>query len=269
MIGTHRLHVSEYDFVLPGLPSQFHNLRLVHLTDIHHGPWMPVEFLRDVVQITNSLNPDLVAMTGDFVVNSPRYIQPMAEELSHLSSRFGSVAVLGNHDWWEGGELVQAALRSIGVCLVDNARCCLTLDGQLVSGTGEGALAAGGCALTLAGVGDCWAHCVDLGQALDGLPDDIPCILLSHNPEVAEDPCFVDSRWRVDLMLSGHTHGGQVRPHIRGARAVRPRRRLRHAHGLVQGPRFPVYISRGIGTAGVPLRVNMPPEIALFRLRAR
>lgn len=267
MIGAHRLHVTEFEIEMPGLPPAFDGLRVVHLTDIHHGPWMPLDMVRDVVRISNSLQPDLVALTGDYVVNSPRYIAPVMEELAHLAPRFGSVAVLGNHDWWEGGHEVRQALRAAGIRVIDNTRCCLTCDGRLAT---EEEIAPDGsnCAMWLAGVGDCWTDCVDLEQALNGLPDGAPRLVLSHNPEVAEDPRLAAGRWRIDLMLSGHTHGGQVRPHILGESAVKSRRRLRYAHGLVQGPVCRVYISRGIGTAGVPLRLNMPPEIATFRFRS-
>lgn len=267
MIGAHKLHVTEYDLDLPGLTRRLDGLRLVHLTDIHHGPWLPLDLVRDVVKITNSLEPDLVALTGDYVVNSPRYIQPVADELAALRPGCGTVAVLGNHDWWEGGEEIREALSRRGICMLDNGRCYVTPEGKLVAG-GELPGSEEESALFLAGVGDCWTDTVEVDKALDGLPIRKPCILLSHNPEVAEDPRLAEGRWRIDLMLSGHTHGGQVRPHVFGARAVKSRRRLRYAHGLVKGPACLVYISRGIGTAGIPLRVNMPPEIALFRFRS-
>src|SRR5690606_14009721 len=120
---------------------------------------------------------------------------------SGLQPTIATLSVLGNHDWWEGGEAISEAMESHGIIMLDNHRKILTPDRQIVDEGGEG--------LCLAGVGDPWADSVDFDGALKGVPD-IPRILLSHNPDAAEDKRFLEAKYRVDLMLSGHTHGGQV-----------------------------------------------------------
>jgi predicted MPP superfamily phosphohydrolase len=95
----------------------------------------------------------------------------------------------------------------------------------------------------------------------------MPRLLLSHNPDAAEDPRFLRARHRVDLMLSGHTHGGQVRLPVVGAPVIPSKYGQKYAAGLVQGPRCPVYVSRGLGLSGLPVRFGVPPEIVLFELQ--
>jgi predicted MPP superfamily phosphohydrolase len=206
----------------------------------------------------NGLKPDIVALTGDYVVNSPRYIGPVVEALATLRPAIAIVGVLGNHDWWEGGLALKDSLTDNGIVLLDNHRVVLTPDRQIIDEATEG--------LCLAGVGDPWADKVDFDAALEGIAADMPCILLSHNPDTAEDKRLLEARYRIDLMLSGHTHGGQVCFPKNGQPVLPKIRKHKYARGLVFGPQCPVYISRGIGTAGVPLRLGADPEIAVFDL---
>ena len=132
----------------------------------------------------------------------------------------------------------------------------MTPDRRLVAEAREG--------LALAGVGDLLQDKQDYRQALDGLPAAMPRLLLSHNPDVAEEAGLVRSGLRVDLMLSGHTHGGQL-PYLP---TVRSRYGQKYVRGLVQGPVCPVFVCRGIGMVRLPLRLRVPPEIAVIELRA-
>ncbi len=256
--GPDRILISMYEMDIIDLHPGLNGLRIVQLTDIHHGPWLPIEFVEAVVEKTNNLKPDIVALTGDYVVNSPRYIKPVVDALKKLTPHIATVAVLGNHDWWEGGQAIVDAFEKAKIPLLDNKRLMLTPDRKLVPDARQG--------LCLAGVGDPWADKVDFDAALADVPGHMPRILLSHNPDCAEDRHFLKMRYRVDLMLSGHTHGGQVC--FPGNRQpVLPKiRKNKSARGLVFGPQCPVYISRGIGTAGVPLRLGADPEIAVFDL---
>ena len=194
--------VTRLGFPVRGLPPALDGLRLVHLTDIHHRPWLSLRSVRRVVEAANALQPDLVLLTGDYVHQSAAYIRPVAAELAALRPRLATVAVLGNHDWGEDGPLMRQELRKAGSVLLDNARRVLMPDGRLVEDAAEG--------LALCGVGDLWRDRQDYAAALDGLPEEMPRLLLSHNPDVAEEWDFVRSGLRVDLMVSGHTHGGQV-----------------------------------------------------------
>lgn len=258
LAGPERVLIAMYETEIYDLMPQFNGLRVVQLTDIHHGPWLPIEFVDAIVEKTNNLKPDIVALTGDYVVNSERYIGPVARALGKLTPTIGTFAVMGNHDWWEGGHEMIDALAQEKIHVIDNDRVIITPSREVVPAARAG--------LCIAGVGDPWADVVDFDAALHGVPPHVPRLLLSHNPDCAEDRNFLRSSYRVDLMLSGHTHGGQVCfPATR--QPVLPKiRKNKYARGLVFGPRCPVYISRGIGTAGVPLRLAADPEIAVFDL---
>lgn len=257
-IGPERILISMYEMEVQDLHPGFNGLRVVQLTDIHHGPWLPLEFVDAIVSRTNDLKPDIVALTGDYVVNSSRYITPVARALGRLRPTVGTFAVLGNHDWWEGGERVVKAFEAEGIRFVDNNRVVLTPQRELVEQANWG--------LCIAGVGDAWEDKIDFEAALGGISRRMPRLLLSHNPDCAEDKQLAKGNYRIDLMLSGHTHGGQVcYPNTR--QPLLPKiRKNKYARGLVMGPYCPVYVCRGIGTAGIPLRLGADPEIAVFDL---
>jgi predicted MPP superfamily phosphohydrolase len=243
-----------------GLPSELDGLRLVHLTDIHHCSWTSTAWLRQIVEATNGLGADVVALTGDYVYRGLDYVRPAAVELARLRPRIGVVGVMGNHDWWENGELTKWAFEKEGVPLIDNARRFVTRDRRLVPWSKDG--------LCLAGVGDLWEDKCLYDDALGGVAGGVPRVLLSHNPDVAEEPGFLASGHRVDLMLSGHTHGGQVRVPGLGAPVTNSAYGQKYAQGLVDGPVCPVFISRGLGTTVVPVRIGVRPEIAVIELLA-
>lgn len=254
-VVTHRV------FPIRGLPQALDGLRAVQLTDIHHGPWLARAYVRQVVQASNELRPDLVFLTGDYVNESPVYFRPVIEELARLRPRIGTLAVLGNHDWWEGAALARQEFDRAGIPLIDHGRRVLTPDRRLVSDAGEG--------LALCGVGDLWEDRPRYRPALGGLPGAMPRLLLSHNPDVAEEPELVRSGLRVDLMISGHTHGGQIRLPGLGTPIVPSRYGQKYAQGLVRGPVCPVFVCRGIGVSLLPLRIGVPPEIAVLEFRAQ
>jgi predicted MPP superfamily phosphohydrolase len=242
-----------------GLPPSLDGLRAVQLSDVHHGPWLSLGQVREVVERTNQLVPDLVFLTGDYVHQSAVYIPPAIKELGQLQPKIGTLAVLGNHDWWEGAALTRAEFARAGIPLIDNARRTLTPDRRLLADANEG--------LCIAGVGDLWEDRPDYDAALGGVPARVPRVLLSHNPDVAEEGQFVRSGHRVDLMVSGHTHGGQIYIPGLGTPVVPSRYGQKYSQGLVQGPVCPVLISRGIGLTVLPLRLGVRPEITLLELR--
>jgi predicted MPP superfamily phosphohydrolase len=251
--------VTRRTILVRDLPPSLNGLRLVQLTDIHHGPWLSLGYVREVVRTCNDLRPDLVLLTGDYILQSSVYVRPVVEELAQLRPVIGTLAVLGNHDWTEGGELVRREFAAAGLPLIDNARRVLTPDRELADAAAEG--------LALCGVDDLWRGKPDPRRALDGLPPGMPRLLLSHNPDVAEEGSLVRSGLRVDLMICGHTHGGQVYVPGLGRPFVPSRYGEKYAQGLVRGPVCPVFISRGLGMATVPLRIGAPPEVAVLELR--
>jgi len=245
------------------LPESLDGLRVLHLTDPHLGPFVPETYLRRVVCACNELEPDLVLLTGDYVYNSPRFIPRAAAILGELRGRLGVVGVLGNHDHWEGGPASARALSAAGVRMVDNDRVWLTAEG-LFDG-----IPVDGSVLSIAGVGDLWAGQHDDASVLRGNDRTIPTLLLSHNPDFAEEEAARAPELRVDLMLSGHTHGGQVAIPGRGPHMVPSAYGLKYASGLVQGPAFPVYVSVGVGVGSLPVRLGVRPDVTLHVLERR
>jgi predicted MPP superfamily phosphohydrolase len=146
------------------------------------------------------------------------------------------------------------------VPLIDNVRRFVTPGRRLVSESRDG--------LCIAGVGDLWEDKCIYKDALGGVPGGMPRILLSHNPDVAEEPAFLESGLRVDLMLCGHTHGGQVCLPFVGAPVTNSRLGQKYARGLVNGPVCPVFVSRGLGMTAMPVRLGARPEVAVIELRA-
>ncbi len=247
----HQIHVTHQSIYLPRLAADFAGLRLVQLSDIHHGLYTRFEEVERAVELANSLSPDLVALTGDFVSNSPNYIAPVAQALGRLRASLGVFAVLGNHDHRVGADAMAAALEENGIRVLRNQHVALRRNGSGVS---------------LAGVDDLGYNEDDLRLALLGTNPDWPAILLCHNPAVLP----LAAARGVDLVLAGHTHGGQVDlPRLRSfalARGMRLPRQIRY--GWDRAGETQIYISRGIGTVVVPVRWRCPAEIPVLHLHA-
>ncbi|MBL8761025.1 MAG: metallophosphoesterase [Phycisphaerae bacterium] len=259
------LRVTRYDVPIAGLPASLVGLKLVQLSDTHLGPRIPASFIRDVVTQTLALKPDIVLLTGDYVHDGPRWIEPAARLFEPLVAPGRVVVgVLGNHDWWAGGRRMADALTRIGVRMIDNARCFYDPRSRsLVNDANESHEEC----LCLAGLGDLKEDHVDFDAALSGVPESMPRLVLAHRPDTAELPELHAPRPpRIDLMLCGHTHGGQVRLPIVGTPMVPSRYGSKYAAGLVQGPACRVLISRGVGMSILPLRFGVPPEIVEITL---
>lgn len=233
---------------LPNLPAAFAGLRIAHLTDLHYGGRMPLRRIKRIVERTNELGCDVIVATGDYVNGSEsvRKIDEVWSALAKLRAPLGVHAVLGNHDHWADG---------------GRSRQQLAETGQNLHNT-TAALVRGKRRIHLVGAGDLWTDPTDLDPLLDALPESDCRIVLAHNPDSAD----ADFRGRVDLFVCGHTHGGQVRIPFVGA-PVLPVGNREYSSGLKASPRgTPVFISRGIGWAILPVRLNCPPEIAVLEL---
>jgi predicted MPP superfamily phosphohydrolase len=222
-------------------------LRVVHLTDIHHSLFTPLEEVQRVVHLANQLRADIVALTGDYVTFSPIYIWPVARALGKLRARLGVFAVLGNHDFQVDPELMTRALQAQHIRVLRNAHHSLRL---------------GSAPLWLVGVDDLWWNCDDLPAALRAVPARDPKILLCHNPLGIQRA----ATHGIDLVLSGHTHGGQVRLPVVGSVYGRSKLGQRFVEGWNRLQSTQIYVSRGIGKVLVPLRLGCPSEIACLRL---
>ena len=243
-------HYQRVTVLLPGLPPALAGLRIVQLTDIHHGPWLSLDAVAHAVEMANAAQPDVIVLTGDYVHRSPQYIAPCYQALSRLRAPLGVYSVFGNHDQWEDPDLKTSRrlLRAAGIVDLTNAHQWL--------GRGEQRLC-------LAGVADMITQEPDLPRALEGLPQDATVILLTHSPDFAEevhDP-------RVKLVLAGHTHGGQVVLPLLGPPVIPSEYDHKYASGLVQADGKQVYISRGLGKATLPFRFRCPPEITVLTLQ--
>lgn len=240
------LSLERVEITLPRLPKKLDGFKIIHLSDIHHSPFTSFAHIARTVKIANRLRPDMFVLTGDYVSHETSYIKPVADLMGELKSEFGTYACLGNHDHWTDPDLVVKSFRQAGVKMLVN----------------EGIrFEAHGASFWVAGVDDHMVGKTDLPAALKGsFPDEMK-LLLAHNPIIFRRSV----RAGIDLTLSGHTHGGQVRVRDAQKRLIR-RRKL--SNGLHHRKDSQIYITRGIGTVVLPVRYQCPPEITLLELRS-
>ena len=262
-LGRHRFQIDHFDLPLNGLSSALSQFSIVHLTDIHLGPFMPAEELAAYVEAVNRLKPDVIAITGDFVSTSLDEIAPCVNTLAGLRARYGIFACMGNHDVYvrADGELTRLFNQN-GVRVLRNDAASLEV---------------GNTTLNILGIDDLRWGRPDLSRALDiaqRKPGEAQ-VLLSHRPEVFPEA----ARKGLGVVLSGHYHGGQIKlapkpdslsiarlitPYAEGLFHL-PRRRL-SASGPGTGDAV-LFVGRGIGITGLPIRINCPPQIAHLTLK--
>lgn len=241
------LTVEQVQIPLKKLKPALEGFKIVQMSDIHLHPYTQLEFVQKAVARANELQPDLVVLTGDYVLEGAASIFELAPALAGLNAKYGIFTILGNHDLWTNAEVVCTGLRQAGLPVLVN----------------EGlALGVGSDSLYLAGLDDGWSGQLDLKAALSKLPTDVPAILLVHEPDLA-DIFALDNR--ISLQLSGHSHGGQVRLPGIGA-PILPRLGRKYDQGLYRVRDLWVYTTRGIGLGPVPTRFNCPPEITEITL---
>ena len=243
------LAVERHEIVLRRLPRALDGLRVVQLSDIHNGPFTAPGSIERAVEVANGLDPDIVALTGDYVSHEREFAAPCAEILGGLKARCGVYAVLGNHDHWTDAALITDLFRAEGIKVLVNEGLRFEHPERP------------GAALWLAGVDDTMVGLEDLPLALAGSNGDEMKLLLAHNPIVLRRA----ARAGVDLVLSGHTHGGQVTLRAERSPSGRPRRRL--LRGLGRQGDTQIYVTRGLGTVVLPVRYGCLPEVSLLELR--
>ena len=230
------------------LPEQFEGFRIAQLSDVHHGRLVSIDEVRRVVGLANAARPDMVALTGDYTTSLRKYVEPCAEALGELSAPEGVWAVLGNHDHNTDGPLTAQALQRRGINVLTNANT---------------ELRRGADALRLAGVDDWGWGKADFARAMRGVDTGRPSVLLSHEPVALDVP---ETRG-VSLILSGHTHGGQIVLPLVGAPAAYVWKHLKYLRGMYEREGTRLYVSRGTGVIGIPVRVGARPEVAVLRLQ--
>jgi len=250
-LGTgQRLEVTAPVVRLPALAPAWEGVRIAHWADLHWLWKPPASFYRRSVGLCNAACPDLIVCTGDFIYPPVGVREDLGELLSALRAPLGAYAVLGNNDHDYGqGQAVRRLVESAGVQVLSNRHVLLRRGGQ---------------ELCLAGVDDLWHDRQDFDAALAGVNESTVRVLLCHNPDFAE---ALPARPRVDLMLCGHSHGGQV--WLPGPLTPpSPIEHRRYMSGLVRGPRCMVYTSRGLGMNGPwAVRFRCRPELPILTLR--
>jgi uncharacterized protein len=256
--------VTAVELSVDDLGADFEGYTIAVLADLHHHPSRAdLGWLRHVVDETNAASPDLIALLGDYGASFKRApvmsrqwyreaLAAMTPELARLRARDGIVAVLGNHDYYAGATLVHEWLPNVGAELLVNRARRIVRSSHM---------------LRIAGMDDVSEGTADPSVGCE-LTERVPTVVLSHDPDgiLRLDPAL-----RVDVMLAGHTHGGQIVVPGYGAPLTMARAcGRRSASGWVANPRAPLYVSRGLGEQlPLPVRVNCPPEVVVLRLRCR
>ncbi|MBT3254415.1 MAG: metallophosphoesterase [Candidatus Marinimicrobia bacterium] len=238
------------NIAIPNLPAEFQGLKIAQVSDLHVGPTIKADYARTVVDQVNSLQPDIIFFTGDMVDGSVDRLSADVEPLRDLKSKYGTYFVTGNHEYYSGAKQWVDKVGELGMIHLKNEHRILT--------RGESSLA-------IVGVTDLMAHHTikshksDPHKAMSGVPEDIPSIMLAHQPGTAD----MIQNLPIDLLVCGHTHGGQFMPfHLAVARAHK------YYAGLYRQGKTQVYVNRGTGYWGPPLRLGVPSEITFFKLQA-
>ncbi|MBN2210267.1 MAG: phosphodiesterase YaeI [Sedimentisphaerales bacterium] len=254
------IEVVEQDLHLKGLPKDFTGRRLIQISDLHCSTTVTRKYLERCIRRVNHLKPDIVVLTGDYVTHDAlgRFRERVTELLANLKAECGVYAVMGNHDygiyssWGQGGNgnvgVLINKLETAGVRVLRNAAEAVTIGEQRI---------------WLVGLGDLWAKDVRPEIAFANVPDDEVRLLLAHNPDTVDHL----NNYHYDLMLSGHTHGGQVNIPFFGPPILPVRNRRYHAGMFHITESKRLYVNRGLGRLG-RVRFNCRPEITVFTLKA-
>lgn len=248
--------VRHVEIPLTRLPEALDGLTIAQISDLHYHPQFSAGVISKAVELIRQLNPDILALTGDYVTLSEfrsedpgaaKAASPCAKLLASLRPKLGVFAVLGNHDTFTDPVYVEGALTEHGIRVLSNQATPVEKDGKRI---------------WIAGTADALGGFPDLDAALRGLPQKEPVVLLAHEPDFADEA----AKYPVDLQLSGHSHGGQIRlPFL--PPPVLPRLGRKYPIGLRKVGPMALYTNIGLGTIGVPIRILAPPEVTLFTLR--
>lgn len=252
VIEPSRLVLRETPITLPSWPANLKGLRIAVISDLHAGsPFITLDKIHLIVEMTNGARPDLILLPGDFVIQGVpggKFMEPevMASALKGLRARFGVFATLGNHDWWYNARRVRKSLENAGITVLENDAVMIERDSA---------------AIWVVGIGDKWEGKPDIASALARVNDSAPIIALTHNPDI-----FPSIPAKVALSIAGHTHGGQVALPIIGRPIVPSDFGERYAAGhIIEGSKH-LFVTTGVGTSILPVRFRVPPEISLLTI---
>jgi predicted MPP superfamily phosphohydrolase len=237
---------------IEGLAPQLDGLTIAQMSDIHAGMFMRGSQVREYVEIANSLNPDVIALTGDFVATKSSQAVPFIEAISALKAKYGVYGILGNHDLFaNAGELIEDGFALLGF--------------KLLRGANE-VIDVGGAKLNIIGVDYIGfnSRIRSVDDALRGIPMDGTTVLLLHSPQLFPQA----ARAGIHLTLSGHTHGGQISLSFGDLVLTPARLSTMFIAGLFKIGNSHLYVNRGLGTTGPPIRLGAPPEITHITLKS-
>lgn len=245
-IEPYLIQICEDEIFDTDIPEEFNGFKIIFIADIHHGPYFSTERVRNVVSTINNIKPDIILLGGDYVHRDKKYINPCFEELSLLKAKYGVFGVLGNHDHWESAELTRFNMKQSGINILDNTGYWIRINTDSIK---------------ICGVGDLWEDQQEIEQITENVLIEDFVILVSHNPDFAEEL----KTNKIDLMLSGHTHGGQVT--FFGLWAPFLPSNQKYRTGLVKNDNVTVLITNGIGTITPPVRFFARPQINIIILK--
>ena len=252
LLEKNECDITAADFVLPDLPEQLDGFTIALASDIHSSVFMLKNEMDRYARLVNSLNADLIVVPGDFVTSNFNEVYPFAEAFHVLHAPYGVYGVLGNHDFYSGADAVAKEVDACGIRMLRDDKVVIEKKGGKFS---------------LLGVDDVGVNNrarIKLEEALGPSPLEIPKILLCHRPYYLSEA----AEKKIDLVLSGHTHGGQVVFGRFGNVVIAPSRIASpYVAGKYREGDTHMYVSRGIGTVGLPVRINCPPEITKITLR--
>ncbi len=248
-IERYLVQINVYNIPVRNLPGEFNDFKILQLTDLHYCRLTPEIFIERLINKANSLKKDLIVCTGDYVLsekkNSPQ-VEIVWSMLEKLKAEYGVYSILGNHDHsFNFNKSIE----------------CLNKSGQNIRHKSI-SINKNGSKIWLGGAGDLWTDDIGIDKAFENVPDRECKILLAHNPDTAD----CEFKTRVDLMISGHTHGGQVNFPLIGP-LILPVKNRRYSNGFIRSQHTDIFISKGIGWAIFPVRFNCCPEIAILNLR--
>lgn len=247
-----KIDVIEVDIELDNLGWDFHNFRILNLCDIHMGQWINPEYLDDLIDYVNTLNYDIITLTGDYVSYViDGYDEALKKSLGKLKSPGGKFGVLGNHDHWMGSDKIREIFDQCDIVDLSN-------DVRLLS--------RGDDKLNLAGVDSCTVCADNLDAVLAKLDSEYPTILLAHEPDFAHES---SQTGRIDLQISGHSHGGQLIIPIVETTPFRGPNSTKYPVGLYKVGEMTQYTSKGLGTNSFRIRINCKPEITIITLKTK
>ncbi|MGE5416802.1 MAG: metallophosphoesterase [Acidobacteriota bacterium] len=247
LLEPYLLEVKPYTITSEQIPPAFDGLSIVFLSDIHRGPFFSEDRVANLVYKVNEINPDIVLLGGDYVHVHNRYMPSCFRELANLKTK-NKFGVLGNHDYYGGADLTRYYMATAGIRCLNNRSVWLNRGKQRIK---------------LGGVGDLEEDVQDLSPTINNVNASDYVILLSHNPDYAES---ITSN-KVDLVLSGHTHGGQITFFGLWTPVNKSNYGQKYQTGLVQAPHTKVLVSNGIGSVIVPLRFGARPQIVQLTLK--